>query len=101
MLLFVIHHLWSIIGDSGFVVSLILPQLWPSSLFTGRPESWDRAPTLAEALALVDTTGERWYEPEMYRLKGALLLQQSSDNQADAETCFHKAITVAQTQQAK
>src|SRR5215468_6908663 len=25
MLLFVIHHLWSIIGDSGFVVSLILP----------------------------------------------------------------------------
>src|SRR5262249_60146519 len=24
MLLFVIHHLWSIIGDSGFVVSLIL-----------------------------------------------------------------------------
>ena len=25
MLLFVIHHLWSIIGDSSFVVSLILP----------------------------------------------------------------------------
>jgi hypothetical protein len=25
MLLFVIHHLWSIIGDSGLVVSSILP----------------------------------------------------------------------------
>jgi hypothetical protein len=25
MLLFVIHHLWSIIGDSGFVVSSIVP----------------------------------------------------------------------------
>src|SRR5262249_17512207 len=32
---------------------------------------------LTEALALVDTTGERWYEPELYRLKGVLLLQQS------------------------
>jgi predicted ATPase len=29
---------------------------------------------LAEALILVDTTGERWYAPELYRLKGALFL---------------------------
>jgi predicted ATPase len=56
---------------------------------------------LTEALALVETTGERWYEPELYRLKGALLLQQSSDNQAEAETCFQHAITIAQSQQAK
>jgi predicted ATPase len=56
---------------------------------------------LMEALTLVDKTGERWYEPELYRLKGALLLQQSSDNQAEAETCFHKALETARTQQAK
>jgi class 3 adenylate cyclase/predicted ATPase len=56
---------------------------------------------LTEALTLVDTTGERWYEPESHRLKGELLLQQSSDNQADAETCFHQAIAIAQNQQAK
>jgi TOMM system kinase/cyclase fusion protein len=56
---------------------------------------------LAEALALVDTTGERWYEPELYRLKGDLLLQQSSDNAAEAETCFHQALDVARNQQAK
>ena len=54
-----------------------------------------------EALALVDTTGERWYEPELYRLKGALLLQQHSNNQAEAEDCFHQAINIAQSQQAK
>jgi hypothetical protein len=30
---------------------------------------------LAEALTLVDKNDERWYEPELYRLKGALLLQ--------------------------
>ena len=37
----------------------------------------------------------------MRRLKGELLLQQSSDNQAEAETCFHHAITIARSQQAK
>ena len=56
---------------------------------------------LTEALALVDTTGERWYEPELYRLKGELLLQQSSGNFTEAETCLHQAIAIAQNQQAK
>ena len=65
---------------------------------TARRSPWDNRTAsrkdslLTEALALVDTTGERWYEAEMYRLKGALLLQQSSDNQTEAETCFHQAI---------
>ena len=56
---------------------------------------------LAEALTLADTTGERWYESELYRLKGELLLQQSSDNSTEAEVCFHHAISIAQSQQAK
>src|SRR5439155_11900423 len=56
---------------------------------------------LTEALTLMDTTGERVWEPELYRLKGELLLQLSSDNQAEAETCFHHAISIAQNQQAK
>jgi predicted ATPase len=41
------------------------------------------------------------WEPELYRLKGELLLQQSSDNQAEAETCFHHALDIARNQQAK
>jgi predicted ATPase len=49
----------------------------------------------------VDTTGERYYEAEMHSLKGALLLQQNSDNQAEVQACFHQAITIAQNQQAK
>src|SRR5262249_23841384 len=56
---------------------------------------------LAEALTLADTRGERWYEPEPYRLKGDLLLQQSSDNYAEPETCFQHAISIAQNQSAK
>src|SRR5262249_5367331 len=49
----------------------------------------------------VDTTGERWYEPELYRLKGALLLQQNSDHQVEAESSFHHALEIARNQQAK
>ena len=56
---------------------------------------------LTEARMLVDTTGERWYEPELYRLKGALLLQQNSNNQAEAEASFHHALNIARQQQAK
>jgi predicted ATPase len=65
----------------------------------GEPEAG--LTVLAEALALVDTTGERVWEPELYRLKGELLLQQSSDNHLKAETCFHHALEIARTQQAK
>ena len=56
---------------------------------------------LTEALMLVDTTGERWYESECYRLKGELLLQQSSDHHAEAESAFHHALEIARNQQAK
>ena len=56
---------------------------------------------LDEAFADVRQTGERWLEPELHRLKGELLLHQSSDNQTEAESCFHRALTVAQNQHAK
>jgi len=56
---------------------------------------------LAEALTRVDTTTDRWYEPEIYRLKGALLLQQSPDNHTEAQSCFQHALDVARAQQAR
>jgi TOMM system kinase/cyclase fusion protein len=65
----------------------------------GEPEAGLTA--LAEALALVDTTGDRWYEPELYRLKGAFLLQQNAANHAEAERCFHHSLEIARTQQAR
>src|SRR5262249_15861260 len=58
-------------------------------------------PALVEALALTDTTGERWCEAELHRLRGELLLQESSDNYAKAEACFHQAMAIAQIQTAK
>ena len=56
---------------------------------------------LPEALAHMDHTGVRVYEAEVYRLKGELLLEQSSSNQTEVETCFHQAMTIAQKQSAK
>ena len=65
----------------------------------GEPE--EGLTVLTEALTLMDTTGERWYAPELYRLKGVLLLQQNADNYIEAETCFHHALDIARSQQAK
>jgi class 3 adenylate cyclase/predicted ATPase len=56
---------------------------------------------LAEALAVTDTTELRYYEAELYRLKGALLLQQAAPDAAQAEACFQQALDVARQQQAK
>jgi predicted ATPase/DNA-binding winged helix-turn-helix (wHTH) protein len=65
---------------------------------------------LAEALAVAHRTGERFYEAELYRLKGELLLTRAGrrakaagkkGSGAEAEGCFQKAITIAHHQRAK
>jgi class 3 adenylate cyclase/predicted ATPase len=56
---------------------------------------------LTEALALVHKTGECFYEAELYRLQGELLLVQSICQTTEAETCFREALDIARRQQAK
>jgi predicted ATPase len=60
---------------------------------------------LAEALTVVDKSGERFYEAEQYRLRGELLLQSNGQGAQscgeEAEAFFHKAIDIARRQQAK
>ena len=41
------------------------------------------------------TTGIGFYEPELHRLKGELLLARAPANPADAEACFRQAIAIA------
>jgi predicted ATPase/class 3 adenylate cyclase len=71
----------------------------------------------AEALALLTTSGVRWWEAELHRLRGELLLQsgvQSPESsvvthhsglcrpdEAEAEACFQRALDLAHRQQAK
>ncbi|NIO03976.1 MAG: hypothetical protein GTN74_04995, partial [Proteobacteria bacterium] len=57
--------------------------------------------TVAEALALVEKTGFRFYQAELSRLQGELLLRQAAPDNLQAETCFHRALEHARSQQAK
>jgi DNA-binding winged helix-turn-helix (wHTH) protein/predicted ATPase len=73
--------------------------------------------TLAEALTIATKNDDRFYEAELYRLKGQLTLQKllvassqlsvinpqspTPNLQTEAEGYFHKAIEIAQRQQAK
>ncbi len=56
---------------------------------------------LGEALSLVDKNEERFYEAELHRLKGELLLRQPIPDAPQAALCFHQALDVARAQQAK
>jgi len=53
---------------------------------------------LTEALDLVEKIDERFFEVELHRVKGELLLMQ---DEAQAEACFHQAINIARRQNAK
>ena len=53
---------------------------------------------LDEAVDLVHRKGERYYEAELYRLRGELLLKA---NHANAEDCFKRSLAIAESQKAK
>ena len=71
-------------------------------------QSCERAGEVDEALALLATgletaeaTGERWFEAELLRLKGAWLTTHRRADQEEAEAHLRRAISVAQGQNAK
>jgi predicted ATPase len=58
-------------------------------------------PLLADAFERVEETGERWFEAELHRRKGEVVLCLSEPDTPEAERCFRKATAVAQAQGAK
>jgi TOMM system kinase/cyclase fusion protein len=56
---------------------------------------------LAEALATADHQGMHLWEPELYRVKGELLLRQPVPDAPEAERCFRQALDSARRQEAK
>ncbi|HEX5082150.1 MAG TPA: AAA family ATPase [Blastocatellia bacterium] len=56
---------------------------------------------LDDAFADVGKTGERWWEAELYRLRGELFRSEAINRRNTAEDCFRTAIEVARGQQAK
>jgi predicted ATPase len=55
---------------------------------------------LTEALAVMDK-GALWYEAELHRIQGELLLRQVVPDAPQAEACFQQALAVARRQQAR
>ena len=64
-------------------------------------ETEEAMTVLNEAIAMVDNKGERYYEAELYCLKGELLLKQSADNRSKAEECFKRSMAIAESQNAR
>ncbi len=83
----------------------LLVELADACAQVGRAE--EALSALAEAQVLIEESGEGYYEAELHRLWGELLLKQSNA-EADseepfhcAEACFRRAIEIARRQQAK
>jgi predicted ATPase len=56
---------------------------------------------LAEALEVVNTTGERRWEAELHRLTGEFLLARAAEHDMEAEARFRQALDIAGRQQTK
>ena len=54
-----------------------------------------------EAIAVSERTGHRWYDAEIRRTRGEILLKQNFENPAPAEVAFLAAIAIAQAQKAR
>jgi predicted ATPase len=84
-------------------VALLLP--WDHTLLaeaygeSGQSEEGLRL--LAEALATAHQQGAHLWEPELYRVKGELLLRQPVPDAPEAEACFRRAFDSARRQEAK
>ncbi|MGH7899247.1 MAG: ATP-binding protein, partial [Candidatus Binatia bacterium] len=52
------------------------------------------------AIAAAERTGERWWEPELQRLRGELVWQ-TDPNDQEAEACFGRAIRIARDQESR
>jgi predicted ATPase len=56
---------------------------------------------LGEAYTLLEQHEERWWEAEICRLRGVLLLRQPETPQAEAEVWLRRALDIARRQEAK
>ena len=77
---------------SGTISTLVEKQL-EAGLFDDAHSSLD------EAFAFIEETDERYWEAELFRLKGELLLNDGEIN--GSESCFNKAVEIARQQEAK
>jgi predicted ATPase len=90
---------------TGLLSPYFLTILVETHLSLGQVESAGHR--LAEARAQVEKSGERWWEAELHRLEGEVLIAAGDDGpgggagRGPAEACFRRALEVAHRQGAK
>jgi DNA-binding winged helix-turn-helix (wHTH) protein/predicted ATPase len=89
---------WQALGVGGWRPSFCI-MLAEAFEVLGKPE--EALHKLDEARSLMESTEERWWEAEIYRLRGVVLSKQSMPSQQEAETWFRRALDVARRQQGK
>ena len=100
---------WSLFGKhvSPAIFILPFPLLFRATCYYYRKAYyraffWDPAGcAIPEKAKRPGYTGERYYEADLHRLKGELLLQQAVPDAPQAEACLQQALAVARRQQAK
>jgi predicted ATPase len=85
--------------EAPLLVAYYCTLLAEVSAHLGHPE--DGLQALVEAHTLMEQQEERYWEAEVCRLRGVLLLRQPGASQAEAEACFQQALDVARRQEAK
>jgi predicted ATPase len=86
-------------AGAGVFIPYFCTLLADIAVHLGRTEEGLQA--LTEAYTLMEQQEERWWEAEIARLRGVLLLRQPGTPQAEAETCFRQALDVARRQEGK
>jgi predicted ATPase len=74
---------------------------WAAEVYDHLGHTKDGLQALAEAHTLMEQQEDRWWEAEVSRLRGVLLLRQTMSQQAEAETWLQRALDVARRQEAK
>lgn len=86
-------------SDTAIFATFMLAFLAEGQLRADAPEA--ARETIDEALHLAETTLERCYHPELWRLKGEVLLAAGGDpSHAAAEACLERALDMARVSQA-
>ena len=85
-------------GSDAWLALYISYLAWAYAELGQFDEAWR---CMSEALASVETTGERWLEAEIHRVAGEIALASPKRDAAGAAAYFERALAIARAQQAK
>jgi transcriptional regulator with AAA-type ATPase domain/predicted ATPase len=97
------HVLQGIAAWGATEAVMLLPYFYTvlADVYDHRGHTAEGLQALAEAYTLIEQYEERWWEAEVCRLRGVLLLWQAVPQPEEAGACFQRALEVARRQQAK